>query len=158
MKSGAVDVVALVFFASFAIDRITKGILFAISLTEFGRNLYPESTIKNSESERFHQEKNYRLLYFFISLFFAITTLLYYNSYQRLGILYALDIEKDARILDTILTGIILVAGSDFLGRLLEMSGAYHKKESEDQPIIVTGTLILEQPKKPATRRTAKSR
>ncbi|MDH3660926.1 MAG: hypothetical protein OEU92_13035 [Alphaproteobacteria bacterium] len=160
MKVDAVNVVALVFFASFAIDRITRGLLFLLSLTASWRIFLPDPILEEDVEKKLYKEKKYRLVYFIIASLFSVGLLACYNycyDFQKIGIMYALDMNGHISILDILLTGVVLVAGSDFLGRLLEMSGAYDKREVRDQPIEVTGTLTLEQPKRKPTPRTRKS-
>jgi len=46
--------------------------------------------------------------------------------------------------LDAVVTGIVLMGGSDFIGKLLQMSGVGGATESKAQPIEITGKLVLE--------------
>lgn len=57
--------------------------------------------------------------------------------------LTALGIHSDP-LIDTLLTGVVLVGGPDRITGLLKAPGAEPQKE-EPQPIEITGKLILEE-------------
>ena len=56
----------------------------------------------------------------------------------------ALGYEQVKPLFDAVATGIILVAGSDFISRLLQISGIGGASSSSSQPLEITGKITLE--------------
>lgn len=151
MNLGPVNVVVLVLFISFAIDRTTTGLIFALSSMLFGQDYFRGSNSENDTKNNKDSEKIYRAVYFLIATLLAITILMFIKiDGKHIGIFSILKIEGIYEAVDIIITGLILVTSSDFLSRLIEKSGAYDKTELEGQTIHVTGNLTLDRPPKDA--------
>lgn len=154
MDLGAVNVVVLILFISFAIDRITTGLMFVLSLMPFWHKYFHESTPEANAKNGTDSEKLYRVFYFIIATFLAIIAIMYFNmsvireddSSTHIGVLFALGMKDISLTVDTVVTALVLVASSDFLGRLIEKSGAYDKTELQGQTIQVKGELTLVRP------------
>lgn len=132
-----VTAIAMIVIASFAIDRIVTATLFVLSLIT--TSLDPES-IEDAPGRR-RAERIQRLLYVVLA---GILGIFVVASYGNVRILAALGIETDP-LLDIILTGIILVGGSDRIAAVLKVPGAPGAEKPSPQPIQITGTLILEE-------------
>ncbi len=122
-----VSAVALILIASFAIDRIVTALLFLLSFVR----LVPEAAA---------DERKYKLIYFGLAGLLGTVVLAHYGQVR---VLTALGIRIEP-LIDTILTGIVLVGGADRIAELLKPPGAESQKE-ESQPIEITGKLILEE-------------
>jgi len=136
MKLDGVTAITLILIASFAIDRIVTAILFLLSFVS--PSLDPAG-IENAGA-RAWAEKRYKLLYVVLAGVFAIGVLAYYGGVR---ILSALGISTDP-LLDTILTGIVLVGGSDRIAALLKLPGAGGLEPPAPPPIQITGRVTLE--------------
>lgn len=157
MDLGAANVVALMLFISFAIDRITTGLMFVLSFMPFWPKYVHDSTSESGTKNGTDSEKLYRVFYFVIATFLAIIAMMYVNMKvilmsdstpppSHIGVLIALGMKKIDWAVDSVVTALVLVASSDFLGRLIEKSGAYDKTEVQSQTIQVTGELNLVRP------------
>ena len=60
----------------------------------------------------------------------------------------SLQVEHPSRLLDILLTGMILAAGADRISDIVKSfgAGADAAKKSEEKPLAITGKLILERP------------
>jgi hypothetical protein len=136
-KLDGVSAVALVLIASFAIDRIVRGLLFLLSFA----NAVPDPTLAEDETSRRAAEKKYRLMYFLFAGIIGIFVLAYYGNVR---ILAALGVQAHA-VLDTVLTGIVLMGGAERLASFLKLAGEKPEVEKQEpQPIQITGRLTLE--------------
>ncbi|MEE8623940.1 MAG: hypothetical protein ACE10H_10480 [Candidatus Binatia bacterium] len=140
---GGMNVIVLVIVVSFAIDRIVTGILFSLSFLEAWNSRFRDPRTVQDITQRVRAENIQKLSYFVFAAILAIIVLAFFGNIR---ILQALNAEDISPVLDIALTGFILVGGSDFLGKLLQMSGVYGGQESVSRPIEISGRLVLEQP------------
>lgn len=148
---GGVNIIILVFIVSFAIDRIVHGVLFALSLIGPWRRRFPEPHTVGEFAERAAAERRQKLVYVVLAAILAIGVLAYFGNIR---ILQGLNVLVDP-VLDIFVTGLVLIGGSDFVGRLLEMSGAYGgERSAAGRPIEITGTLTLQDNAERPARRT----
>ena len=136
MKLDGVTAIVLILIASFAIDRIVTALLFLLSFVS--SSMDPASI--EPAGARARAEKQYKLLYVVVAGVLAIFVLAYYGGVR---ILSALGIATDP-LLDTILTGIVLVGGSDRIAALLKLSGGAGLEPPAPPPIQITGRVTLE--------------
>lgn len=137
MKLDGVTAIALILIASFAIDRIVTAAMFLLS---FVRPSLDPTGIENPGA-RAKAEKQYKLLYVVLAGVLAIPVLAHYGGVR---ILSALGIATEP-LLDTVLTGIVLVGGSDRIAALLKFPGATGAERPAPPPIQITGRLTLEE-------------
>ena len=135
MKLDGVTAIALILIASFAIDRIVTAALFLLSFVIPW--LDPGSV--ESLGARARAEKLYKLVYVTIAGVLAVGVVAQYGGIRLLS---ALGMASDP-LLDTLLTGIVLVGGSDRIAALLKLPGA-PDAERAPPPIQITGKLTLE--------------
>jgi hypothetical protein len=131
--------VAMLAIASFAIDRIVAGVLFLFTLL---KPQYDTSTLE--PSKQIAAQKKLKLIYVALAAVLAVVLML---LYPNLRILSALGIQADV-LLDSVLTGIVLLGGSDQLALLLKTTGMPEVKKPAPQPIQINGRLVLEEPSK----------
>ncbi|HEX9867647.1 MAG TPA: hypothetical protein VGC99_03455 [Candidatus Tectomicrobia bacterium] len=142
MNIGGVNVIVLIFVVSFGIDRIVTGILFLLSYVGPWSQAFPEPVTIRDTLARTKAEKKQKLAYF---VFAGVLSLGVIATFGKVRIFDALGYTPANDILDIIVTGIILTAGSDCIAKLLDMSGFGGVETSPPRPIEVTGRLILEQ-------------
>jgi hypothetical protein len=136
MKLDGVTAIALILIASFAIDRIVTATLFLLSF------VIPSLDPAGIEGlgARARAEKVYKLVYVTIAGVLAVGVVAHYGGVRLLS---ALGLAPDP-VLDTILTGIVLVGGSDRIAALLKLPGAAEAEHAAPPPIQITGRLTLE--------------
>jgi hypothetical protein len=136
MKLDGVTAIALILIASFAIDRIVTATMFLLSF------LIPPLDPGSIEGlgARARAEKLYKLVYVTTAAVLAVGVVAHYGGVR---ILAALGMAPDPW-LDTILTGIVLVGGSDRIAALLKLPGASDGERAAPPPIQITGRLTLE--------------
>lgn len=136
MKLDGVTAIALILIASFAIDRIVTAAMFLLSFVS--PSLDPTG-IENP-SARAKAEKQYRLLYVVVAGVLAIVVVAHYGGVR---ILSALGMTTEP-LVDTVLTGIVLVGGSDRIAALLKFPGVTGAERPAPPPIQITGRVTLE--------------
>lgn len=144
MSIGAVS--AIILFVSFAIDCVTKALLFLFSLFEGPWTRWlPDPLTFEDPARRVWAEKRQTLAYYVLAGVLCLGALWGFGNVrllQNLG-------YKAHWILDALITGIVLIGGSDLVSKVLQVSGLGGGKEPKSQPLEITGKLILEDsPKK----------
>ena len=134
-----VTAIAVILIASFAIDRIVTGLLFVLSFTP----LVSDPKDVPEPDRRQQAEKKYKLMYFVLSGALAIPLLSGFGGVRIFSIIGFPNIDP---ILDTVVTGLILVGGSDRVSAIIKATGASagSGKSGGDGPIEITGRLVLE--------------
>ncbi len=144
MKIDGISAIAVILIASFAIDRIVAGVLFLLSFVKGWRRIFPDPALLEDAVARARAEKKRKLVYSGLA---GVLALLVVAWYGQVRILKATGFAT-APVLDTLLTGLILMAGADRMTGLLKTLGtpAIEKPEPAARPIEITGKLILEEP------------
>lgn len=130
------NMLALILIASFAIDRIATGLMFLFSFTKVVAD--PGSS---PEAKR-----RYQLLYYAIAGVFSILFIL---NWGQLQILSSLGLRghlagSGLSLLDMLLTLIVLVGGADRISALLETNLGSVKQSATTPPLVISGTIKLE--------------
>ena len=128
--------VAMLALAAFAIDRIVAGILF---LFTFLKPNYDPDLVDTSVQVVIR--KKLKMAYVLIAAVLAVLVMVFYPNVR---ILNALGVKAD-QMLDSVLTCIILLGGSDQLANLLKTTGMPELKKPAPQPIQINGRLVLEE-------------
>jgi hypothetical protein len=142
MRIDGVTAITMVLIASFAIDRIVTAVLFLLSFV----GAAPDPASAADAAARASAERKYKLLYFTLAGALGVLVL---GFYGQMRILSALGLPTNP-VLDTVLTGIVLMGGADRIAAFLKVPGAAEAEQPAAQPIQITGTLKLEEgtPKK----------
>ncbi len=143
-KTDGVTAIAMILIASFAIDRIVVGLLFLFGFLPGWKRAFPEPALLADPGARAGAERKRKLIYF---VFAGVLAGLFLAGYGQDRILKAAGFSINP-ILDTIMTGLILMGGADRMTELLKMVGVQNaeKLEAPARPIEITGRLILEEP------------
>ncbi len=143
-KADGVTAIAMILIASFAIDRIVVGLLFLFSFIPRWSRAFPEPSSFADPEARAGAERKRKLIYF---VFAGVLAGLFLAGYGQDRILKAAGFSINP-ILDTILTGLILMGGADRMTEFLKMIGVQNaeKPEAPPHPIEITGRVILEEP------------
>ena len=136
-----ITVIAILLVASFAIDRIVTGALFLLSFSDRWTRRFPDPDAVIDPAERVRARNRQKLLYFCFAAVLALPVL---AGYGRVRILAALGFPTNA-VFDVILTGLILVGGSDRVADILKLPGARGAEKPEPKPITIQGTLVVEE-------------
>ncbi len=139
-----VNAIALVLIASFAIDQIVSGILFLLSYSREWNRRFPDPALLEGEG-RTAAEKKRKVVYFVFAGAIGTVVLAYFGQVR---VLTSLGVPASP-FLDVLLTGLILMGGSDRVADLLKMGGGRPdgEKTPSARPIEIRGTLTLEQPR-----------
>ena len=142
VRIDGVSAIAVVVIASFAIDRIVRGFLFLLSFWGRWANVFHDP---DDPASTHAGRKTYRLMYFLLA---GVLGLIALGWYGKVRILTALGFQGVDPILDTVITGLLLVGGAERTGALLKGVGAGGLASAAPsppaQPIEITGTLVLD--------------
>ena len=136
MQIDGISALVLILIASFAIDRITSGLVFLFAFLK----VFPDPRTVDHGPPRVRAERRQQLLYFVLAAILGIAVI---AGYGKVRMFAALGFDGLPNWLDSLVTGLILVAGADRIAGLLKMSGA-QGAASDAQPIEITGRLVLE--------------
>jgi len=145
MVIDGVSAIALILIASFGIDRILTGLFFLLDFIKPWTRLFPNPEEVEEKALQIRAERKRKLLYFVLAGILGGVVLAYFGEVR---IFRALGFNQTNAILDSVMTGLILIAGADRVAELLKlhgMPGAKGEPKSTSQPIEVTGRLILEE-------------
>jgi hypothetical protein len=140
MKMDGVTLLAIIVIGSFAIERITNGVLFFLALFKWWRRVSPDPTSLIDPTARAAAERRHTLIYFVLA--FALGLVL--TSFGNLRVLNAVGLETKW-FFDVFLTALILVGGADRVAELLKVPGARGGGKPAERPIQISGTLVLEE-------------
>ncbi len=138
-----VTVLAVILIASFAIDRIVTGLLVALSFIPAWRKRFPEASTVSDPEEKVVAENKQKTVYFVLAAILGIGVLAWGGNIR---LFTALHFPVNP-ILDSVITGLILVAGADKLSGVMNMMGSGgggSQSQQASAPIEITGKLVLE--------------
>ena len=138
---GGVATLVLILVLAFAIDRVVRAVLFVLSFIAPWARLIPDPAAIEDSAASAKAEKRQRLAYYAIAAALGLLVVAMYGNIRVFG---ALGYEQVKPLFDAVATGIILVAGSDFISRLLQISGIGGASSSSSQPLEITGKITLE--------------
>jgi hypothetical protein len=138
-----IQVAALIVIASFAIDRVSGGTFFLLSLFEIWNRHFPDpATIEDPIQEQ-SALKRTKLAYYCLAGFLAAVLVFKFD----ISVLKALQVGDPLQHpwLDHLFSVLVLLGGSDQIAALLKSPHAGKAPEgASHQPIEVTGKLMLE--------------
>lgn len=150
-------VLTILLVAAFAIDRIVAGLFFLLS---FSSDLRPLLT-EDPEYPNAHAARVRRLIYAMVAGYLGVVVIAGILNVHLFDMAAPVDLTSTpgsatntfqvihpSRLLDTLLTGMILAAGADRLSDIVKSfgAGAETTTKSEEKPLEITGRLILERP------------
>lgn len=133
--------IAVIVIVAFAIERSVTGLLFLLPFNKRWAQRFPDPALLENPAKKARAEKTQKLLYYL----FAGTLGLIIACFGNVRLLHALGLNDSRIVLDIFVTALVLVAGSDILGHIQKLSGAPGSGKSSQQPIEITGKLILEE-------------
>ena len=145
MVIDGVSAIALILIASFGIDRIITGLVFILDFLPPWRNIFPNPEQIAENASRHRAERKRRFLYYVLAGILGGLILAYLGEVR---IFRALGFDRTHPILDSAMTGLILIAGADRVAALLKihgLPGARSGGEQDARPIEIRGRLVLEE-------------
>ncbi|MCP4266119.1 MAG: hypothetical protein GY777_11190 [Candidatus Brocadiaceae bacterium] len=140
MKIDGISAIVVILIASFAVDRIVTGLLFLLSFIKPWNRTFPSPATTKDAFEHDSAVKRKKLIYFAFAGILA-GLIVYYGE---IGIFKALSFKDASTIMDYIVTGLILMGGSDRIAAvILKSSVTSRAKTSTSEPVEITGKLIL---------------
>ena len=140
-KLDGISIIALVLIGSFAIDRIVRGLMFVLSYWKRWASLVPDP---NDPATPIPRRKHHQLAYFCFAACLGVIALGWYGGVRILSALGFFGVDP---ILDTLISGLILVGGADRTEAILGTLGAGGAEAAgsrDPAPIQITGTLVLD--------------
>ena len=146
---GALNVFLFIMIVSFVIDRVVRALLFLLSF--LGRWVYWLDDVAKLEDETVRVEalKRQKLTYSLIAAVIGVVFVWNFEEIRVLKLLIgnSLDNKSPDDKLDFFVTWMTVIGGSDFVGRILSVSGIGDiggGPTTNTQPIEITGKLTLE--------------
>jgi hypothetical protein len=132
---------ALVIVVAFAIDRLVRGLLFALSYWPLWARMFPDPALDGAPDSA-PAERNRKLIYFALAGSLAVIALAWVGGVR---ILTALGFTNVNPWLDVLITGLILAGGADRTEHILRSVGASGPTAEAKQsaPIEITGRLMV---------------
>ena len=140
-KLDGISIIALILIGSFAIDRIVRGLLFVLSYWKRWASWVPDP---NDPATPTAQRKHHQLAYFCFAACLGVVALGWYGGVRVFSALGFFGVDP---ILDTLITGLILVGGADRTEAILGALGAGGAEAAgsrDSAPIQITGTLVID--------------
>ena len=128
----------LISIAALVVDRLVSATLLLLSFSK----RFPDPTASETLARRV-AEKKLRLFSWFLAAAFA-SAIVYWSPIRLLG---ALGLSAD-RLVDGLLTVLVLTGGADFVGSVLKSRGEPETPTPRPEPLEVTGKLVLEEPER----------
>ena len=140
--------VGVILVASFAVDRVVTALLFLLSLNPNLRSICDPDSVQD-QGERDAAKKEYRLLYAIFAGYLSTVVIAGLLGIRLMTLLGAqLDPNTQLALhplVDVVLTGCILVGGSDRIADGLKLMAGSRKTEAQSPPPLeITGTLVLQ--------------
>lgn len=135
-----VNVMVLIVVLSFVLDRIVKAILFLLLFVRAWTKRFPDPLMITEPIRRAKAERKQTLAYFV----FAGIVALMVAIQGKISLLTVLGINDPKPLLDILVTTIMLVGGSDITNKIVPLLSKGDSVESSNQPIAITGRLILD--------------
>ena len=134
------DMIVVLFVVSFALDRVVNGILFVLSWVKPWARLVPDPRTVEPAEDKVAAERRFKLAYFAVAAALAILAM---GIWGNVRLFQGLNQSVPAT-LDILVTAVILIGGSDFIGKLLQLGGLGSDDAASSRPVEITGKLILE--------------
>ena len=153
-----VSALAVLVIASFAIDRVVTGLLFVLVFIGHWVRILPDPELIEDEDDeyvnagdeelpkpsakvrRLKAERTQKLLYYVLAGLLGGVVLAWFGNVR---IFEALGFKAINPILDSVMTGLILIAGADRVAALLRLPGAGVAERPEHRAVKITGELIM---------------
>lgn len=149
MPIGGISVLVLIVILAFAIDRVTRAILFLLSLAGWWARLVPDPRLLQDRVQVVAAERRQTLAYAVLLGVLAVLAVVTNDDVRILAALMGrAEEDRPSAILDMVVTMIVLVGGSDLLSRVLQVAGTGGGGGAAGtgaaQPVEVTGRITLE--------------
>jgi hypothetical protein len=144
-KIDGVSLLVLFLIASFAVDRIVRGVIFVLNFFGFWRRLVAPAP---DEAANVAVSRKQQLAYTLMAGLLAIVVLGWFGKVRMLAALGFVQVNP---VIDTLFTGLLLVGGAERIDPLMRKLGASTGDEAErmsSTPVEITGRVILEDSQK----------
>lgn len=144
----ATSALVLILVLSFAADRLAKAILFLLALLPMWSKRFPDPRLIREQERKVHVKN--RLVLVYTVLVASIAGIAIW-MFPELRIIQMLSGPRIPELIDIIVTVIVVMGGSDLVGRIVQISGigegtATSPTSSRNEPIEINGRLVLENP------------
>jgi len=144
----ATSALVLILVLSFAADRLAKAVLFLLALVPMWSKRFPDPRLVREQEQKVKAKNRLVLVYTVLVASIAGTAIW---IFPELRIIQMLSGPRIPELIDIIVTVIVVMGGSDLVGRIVQISGigegtATSPGSSRNEPIEINGRLVLENP------------
>jgi hypothetical protein len=144
----ATSALVLILVLSFAADRLAKGLLFVLSLSPFVSRAFPDPKLVEAGEKRVRAARRGLILYTVVVGSIAGAAIYFF---PEIRIIEMLSGPQTHAFIDIVVTVIVVMGGSDLVGRIVQVSGlgegpAAPGGAGRNDPIEISGRLTLENP------------
>lgn len=144
----ATSALVLILVLSFAADRLAKAILFLLALLPMWSKRFPDPRLIRERERQVHVKNRLLLIYSVLVATIAGTAIW---MFPELRIIEMLSGPRTHAAIDIVVTVIVVMGGSDLVGRLVQVSGigevtTTSSPSGRNEPIEINGRLVLENP------------
>lgn len=139
----------LIMVLAFSADRLTKGLMFCLSFIPAWRKRLPNPELIENKVRR-HQIQNLHLVVYTVIVgIVAGAAVLLFEDVRIISMLVGGEPEE---VIDILVTLLVIMGGSDLLGRIVQISGigdtgaaaASGETSPRNKPVEIVGRLTLE--------------
>lgn len=162
---GAINVFLFIMIISFVIERVVKAILFLLVFVSSKVSWVAKLMGLGEATDEGERKARRQIIYFLIAALIAASVVWFFKDIRILKLLIG---GSENEWLDFFVTWVVLLGGSDFMGRILAISGvgdigtgyspaADSRGTSRKEPLEVVGTIKLENTDGSSVFKTEKS-
>lgn len=144
----ATSALVLILVLSFAADRVAKALLFILSLSPLFSRVFPEPKLVADGEKRVRAARRGLILYTLVVGTVAGAAVYFF---PEIRVIEMLSGPQTHAFIDVVVTVIVVMGGSDLVGRIVQVSGlgegtAASGPVGRNEPIEISGRLTLENP------------
>lgn len=139
----------LIMVLAFSADRLTKGLMFCLSFIPAWRKQLPDPELIQNRARRHQIQNRHLVVYTAIVGLIAGAAVYFFDDVRIISMLVEGKADKTVDILVTLL---VIMGGSDLLGRIVQISGigdtgaaaASGETAPRNKPVEIVGRLTLD--------------
>ena len=144
-----IKAIGVILIASFLIDRVVNGGFFLLSFSAAWRCFLPDPESVADPVAATTAARKRKLVYSTAAGVLATMVIAWHLDIRILALTGLDPLDPTTKLhhhpyLDTLLTGLIVMAGAERIAEALKMLGAPVPESASAKPLVITGKLVLE--------------